>query len=237
MYYDGQIGGGLPPRVGRIEEGVLAAEMRFEHEFTVEVPVAQAWRALAGADAVAASLPDAELRAVDGVHTGRIQLDGSRNLACEATVTAVDEDEDEHVATVSVHGRQVEGPAIGSAVLRTRITEEGSATRIRLTAEVLTTGHDPGNGFRASAQRMFEAVVEGLERRAREQPAEVPAAATPAPAAATPSSVEPPRAAPLPVAAGRSWPQRAAAHKPLLGGAAGLVIAAVVLRRMRRGRF
>jgi len=205
----------------------LAAEMRFEHEFTVEVPVAQAWRALAGADAVAGSLPDAELRAVDGVYTGRIQLDGSRNLACEATVTAVDEDEDEHVATVSVHGRQVEGPAIGSAVVRTRITEEGSATRNRLTAEVLTTGHDPGNGFRARAHRVFEAVVDGLERRAREQPAEVPAAATPAP------DVE----APLPVVADRSWLERATAHKPLLGGAAGLVIAAVVLRRMRRGRF
>jgi carbon monoxide dehydrogenase subunit G len=206
--------------------------MRFEHEFTVEVPLEQAWRALPDADAVAASLPRAELRAVDGVHTGRIQLEGSRDLACEATITTVDQDEDEHVATVSVHGRQVGGPGIGSALLRSRFSAEGSVTRVSLTADVLTTGHDPGNGFRAGAERIFEAVVEGLERRARERPPER-AAAPPQHAAAASERAE---TAQLPVLAERSWVDRMTSPKPLLGGAAGLVIAAVVLRRTRRSR-
>jgi carbon monoxide dehydrogenase subunit G len=210
--------------------------MRFEHEFTVEVPLEQAWRALPDADAVAASLPRAELRAVDGVHTGRIQLEGSRDLACEATITTVDQDEDEHVATVSVHGRQVGGPGIGSALLRSRFSAEGSVTRVSLTADVLTTGHDPGNGFRAGAERIFEAVVEGLERRARERPAAPPERPAAPAAAAPPPAAEAPTAAQLPVLAERSWVERMTAPKPLLGGAAGLVIAAVVLRRTRRGR-
>jgi carbon monoxide dehydrogenase subunit G len=213
------------------QEGELAAEMRFEHEFTVEVPLDQAWRALADADALAASFPDARLRAVDGVHTGRIELDASRKLSCEATITGVDQDDDEHVATVSVHGRQVAGPAIGSAVLRSRLSDEGSGTKVNLTADVLTTGHEPGNGFEAEARRVFEAVAGGLERRAREgPPAAVPAAQAahvPAPAAA-PESV--------PVPAQGSWRVRASADKRLAGGAAGIVIAAFALRRVRRRR-
>ncbi len=206
----------------------MAAEMRFEHEFTVEVPLEQAWRMLADADALAAALPNAQLRAVDGVHTGRIQFDSDRNLSCEATISAVDQDEDEHVATVSVHGRQVEGPAIGSVILRSRLSDQGSATAVSLTAEVLTTGHESGNGFQAGAQRMFEAVAEGLERRARERP---PAVAALPP---TPAPADVPASAPL--AAQGSWLERVSPQKRLAAGAAGLVITAALLRRMRRGR-
>jgi carbon monoxide dehydrogenase subunit G len=204
--------------------------MRFEHEFTVEVPLDQAWRALADADAVAASLPGARLRAVDGVHTGRIEFDASRKLACEATIAGVDQDEDEHVATVSVHGRQVEGPAIGSAVLRSRLSDEGGTTKVSLTAEVLTTGHDPGNGFQAEARKMFEAVADGLERRAREGP--------PAAAVSTSQAAQDEAPAPEPASepAQGSWLERASADKRVAAGAAGLAIAAVVLRRRRRRR-
>jgi carbon monoxide dehydrogenase subunit G len=209
------------------QEGELAAEMRFEHEFTVEVPLEQVWRALADPDALAASLPGAELRAVDGAHIGRIQLDAGRNLSCEATITAVDQDEDEHVATVSMHGRQVQGPAVGSAVLRSRLSDRDSATNVSLTAEVLTTGHDPGNGFQDGARRLFEEVAEGLERRAQERP---PAMA--------PETAQVPALAPAaaPAQGQGSWLERAGAQKRVVGGAAGLGIAAVLLRRMRRRR-
>jgi carbon monoxide dehydrogenase subunit G len=203
--------------------------MRFEHEFTVEVPLEQAWRALANPDALAASLPEAELRAVDGTHVGRIELDPSRNLSCEATITAVDQDEDEHVATVSIHGRQVQGPAIGSAVLRSRLSERDSATNVSLTAEVLTTGHDPGDGFQEGASRMFQAVAEGLEQRAKEGP---PTTAAEAPVARTRALA--PAAEPMPVQG--SWLENAGGQKRLVGAAAGLAIAAVVLRRVRRRR-
>lgn len=193
----------------------MAAEMRFEHEFVVEVPLQQAWRVLADADALAAALPDAQLRAVNGIHSGRVQLDPSHNLSCEATITAVDRDEDEHVATVSVHGRQVEGPGIGSAILRSRLSDQGAATAVTLTAEVLTTGHEPGNGFQTAARRMFETVAEGLECRARET---ATAAAAPPTPAAQGSRLQ------------RVTPQRLAA------GAAGLVITVALARRTRRGR-
>ena len=208
----------------------MAAEMRFEHEFTVEVPLEEAWRALAHADAVAAALPRAQLRAVDGVHIGRVELD--RDVACEATVAAVDQDEDEHVATVTVHGRQVGGPGIGSAVLRSRLRERDATTTVSLTAEVLTTGHEPGNGFQDAARGIFDAVAEGLERHARERP----------PAPAIPTAVQGSALAPAPAPASppaapqRAWLERLDPQKRRIAGAAGLVISAAVLRRMRRSR-
>jgi carbon monoxide dehydrogenase subunit G len=194
--------------------------MRFEHEFTVEVPLEEVWTTVSGPDALAASLPGASLRAIDGMHAGRIELGGGQGLACEATIAALDQDDDEHVATVSVHGRQVEGPGIGSATLRSRLSQEGSATRVKLVAEVLTTGHGPGNGFEAGARSLFDAVAEGLERQARERPA--------------PVAVPPPEEAAAMVPAARSWLERTGGQKQLIGGAAALLIAGTLLRRMRR---
>lgn len=221
------------------QEGELAAEMRFEHEFTVKVPLDQAWRALADADAVAAVLPGAQLRAVDGVHTGRIELNPRSDLACEATLSAVDQDDDDHVATVAVHGRQVGGPGIGSAVLRSRLRERDAATTVTLTAEVLTTGHDPGNGFQDAARGIFDAVAEGLERHARERPPEsavAPDAVAPASLVSPTSPGGAPAPAPSPVVAPRGWLERLDPQQRLIAGAAGLVISAAVLRRMLRGR-
>jgi uncharacterized protein len=208
----------------------LAAEIRFEHEFTVEVPLEDAWRVLATPDALAATLPGSQLRAVDGVHTGRVELEGSTGVACVATITAVDQDDDEHIATLSVHGRQVEGPGIGSATLRSRLSESGPATQVRLVAEILTTGHEPGGGFEQGARRLFDVVAEGLERQARERPAPS-REPVPRPRPGLAPAPQPPAGLVKPAG---SWLERAGAQKRLIGGAAGLVIAAALLRRMRR---
>lgn len=210
----------------------MAAEIRFEHEFTVEVPLEQAWRALATPGALAATLPGSELRSVDGLHTGRVELDGGTGVACVATITAVDQDDDEHVATVSVHGRQVEGPGIGSATLRSRVSESGSSTQVSLVAEILTTGHEPGNGFEQGARRLFDVVAQGLERQARKRPAPTAEPEVgPGPTLAPAPQAEPAEALAKPVG---SWLERPGAQRRLIGGAAGLVMAAVLLRRMRR---
>src|SRR5579884_2525193 len=200
--------------------------MRFEHEFTVDVPLEHAWRTLADPGSVSASLPESKLRAVDGIHTGRIELDSARGLACEATITGVDQDDDEHVATVAVHGRQVDGPGIGSAIVRSHLRERSGSTTVTLTADVLTTGHAPGNGFETAARGIFEAVAKGIERCTLERP---PAAATPPPSTQTPELAAPP-------AVRQRAPLERLDDKRLIGGAAALVIAAAALRRMRRSR-
>jgi carbon monoxide dehydrogenase subunit G len=206
--------------------------MRLEHEFTVAVPLTRAWNALAGADAVAACVPRAQLRAVDGEQTGRIQLDSDRPVSCEARIFTVDRDEDDHVATVAVQGRECDGPGVGSAILRSRLAaDEASATRVVLTADVSSSGHQPGAGFEDAARRLFMQVGEALEQRALELPAPAELAA-PAqrPDAQTPTAQPPAQTTQSQAQPGRPAAMGAAAL------AAGALVAVVALRRRRGAR-
>lgn len=203
--------------------------MRLEHEFTVAVPLTRAWNALAGADAVAACLPRAQLRAIDGEQTGRIELDPDHSVACEARIFTVDRDEDDHVATVVLQGRELNGAGVGSAMLSSRLAAaEESATRVVLTAEVSSTGHQPGNGFEDAAQRLLKQVAEALEQRALELPE--PAASPERSGAETPVAGPSAQTTPVPSRPGKPAAVSVAAV------AAGAVIALVVRRRRRGAR-
>lgn len=205
--------------------------MRLEHEFTVEVPLEQAWNAVSSADAVAASLPRAELRAVDGVQTGRIELDADHGVWGEGRIITIDRDNDEHVATVAVQGRQVNGPGVGSVILRSHVTPAvGSATHVALSAEVNTSGHDPGNGFEAAATQLLGQVAERLQQRARE----LPAPAEPSAGLVTGEDRAP--VGPAPASSASPGRKRIGVVVGLGVGAAGAVIAAAAVRRRRGAR-
>jgi carbon monoxide dehydrogenase subunit G len=199
--------------------------MRIEHEFTVAVPLAQAWDALAGADAVAACLPGAQLHAADGVQAGLIEL-ADRGVACDATILGVDRDEDDHIDTVALRGRQRNGPGIGSATLRSRLSAaDGSATRVLLSADVSSSGHRPGKEFEDAARRLLAQLGEGLRQRALELPGRAePAGSIPRPRPLTDAPLEPPTGKPRMLKFGAA-----------AAGAAALV-AVVVLRRRRSAR-
>ncbi len=196
-------------------------EIRMERCFTVEAPPEQVWAVLSDASVLAASLPRAQLRLVDGVHTGRIELDSERAIACEATLLAVDRDDDDHVTTVSIRGRQLGGPGIGSATVRSRLAAEGSGTRISLDAEVLVTGYEKGSGFENGARALFEAAGDRLQERARRAPLRPAPADAPAPAVVQP---------PVPALVNT----RASRQKQLICVAAGALVAAALFRGLRR---
>jgi len=141
--------------------------MRLEREFMVEAPVDHVWRALRDPGSLAACIPDADLRLVDGVYAGRVTLtaNGSQ-IGCEAALRAVDEDEDEHAATVVIHGRELGGVGIGSATVRSRCEPAASATRVSLTAELVASGQRDRQAAHERARAVFEQVAAALERRA-----------------------------------------------------------------------
>src|SRR5436305_14427424 len=131
----------------------MAEEMRLEKELTVGVPLDRAWRTLSDPETFASCLPDAELQSVDGVYAGQATLgsDGSR-IVCETTLRALDQDEDEHTATILLQARQVGGPGLGSATLQSRCESADSATRVTLSAEVVASGHEQsGEAFERAA--------------------------------------------------------------------------------------
>src|ERR1700758_1891836 len=128
--------------------------MRLEKEFTVGAPMETAWRAVSDAGVLAASIPGAQLRAVDDVYTGRLEVPpGGGGFVCEATLRSVDQDADEHVATAVLHARQLGGPAIGSAMVRSRCEAAGDETRVLLSAEVSSSGYEARGAALESAAR------------------------------------------------------------------------------------
>jgi hypothetical protein len=211
----------------------MAEEMRLEKELTVEVPLDRAWHTLSDLDTFASCLPDAELSSVDGAYTGRVTLgtDGGR-IVCETTVRALDQDADEHVATILVHARQVDGPAIGSATVQSRCENADSATRVKLSAEVVASGYErTGEVFERAAKELFDEVGERLQQRAVTAP---PAAQ---PLQGGPASVRDPDASTTMAAAqAAAAPARAqgGAERQLALAAAGILL--IVLVRWLLGK-
>lgn len=206
--------------------------MRLEKELTVEVPLDRAWRTLSDLDTFASCLPDAELSPADGAYTGRVTFgtDGSR-IVCETTVRALDQDADEHLATILVHARQVDGPAIGSATVQSRCESADSATRVKLSAEVVASGYErTGEVFERAAKELFDEVGERLRQRALTAP---PAAQ---PLGGGPASARDSDASTVMAAARAAAPARAqgGAERQLALAAAGILL--IVLVRWLLGR-
>jgi uncharacterized protein len=221
--------------------------MRLEKEFVVGAPLERVWPAVKDPGILAACLPGADLQPRDDVFAGRVEAtaDG-RQIRCDATLRAVDADEDEHVATILLHGRQLEGPAIGSATVRSRCQPADSSTRVILTAELSSSGHaHPGAGLEAAARELFEKAAGRLEERAAAAPP--PASETPPVSIAPPASERPPASeapprvpAPLPAhaAAQKKLPREVLAGGALAGGAVvGVLLARRLLGRRRKGRW
>ena len=206
--------------------------MRLEREFTVEAPLDTAWRALSDVGVLANSIPGAQLQAVDDVYTGQLEVPaGGGRIVCEATVRSVDQDEDEHVATILLHARQVGGPGIGSATVRSCCEAADGETRVLLSAEVRSSGYEGGEAALESAAReVLDKAADKLGERATAPPSPVTPLPTGAgrPAAAAPGAVTSTESPPAGAAAQTRLPRRVA----LAGG----VLVAVVLVRKLLGR-
>jgi carbon monoxide dehydrogenase subunit G len=143
------------------------------------------WRVLSDPSVFAACLPQSKLQFADDTYVGHVTLGlNGGQIRCEASLRAVDEDEDEHAATILLQGRQLEGPGIGSITVRNRCEAVDSATRVSVSAELVSSGHRGGEEVRAQARKVFEDVTAALETKA----------AAPAP---EPVSEAPPRSATL----------------------------------------
>jgi carbon monoxide dehydrogenase subunit G len=142
--------------------------MRLEKEFIVAAPLERVWLAVSDAGIFASSIPGGELRAIDDIYAGQFEFaaDGPRVL-CETTVRSVDCDEDEHVATILLHARQLGGPGIGSATIRSRCEAAGGETRVLLSAEVRSGGHEAGaQALESAARKILDKTTETLGERA-----------------------------------------------------------------------
>lgn len=116
--------------------------MRFEHEFTVPVPVEQAWPALLDVERVAPCLPGATLETVEGDSlTGRMKVKvGPITITYRGEAAFEDVDKDARTLTVRASGKESRGAGTAAATVLARLHPEGADTRVTVETSFTVTG-------------------------------------------------------------------------------------------------
>ncbi|WP_066369171.1 SRPBCC family protein [Herbidospora mongoliensis] len=129
--------------------------MRFEHEFTVPVPVDQAWSVLLDVERLAPCLPGATLDSVEGdTATGRMRVGvGPLGVTYRGTAQITDVDKDTRVVQIAATGS--DGTETAEATLVARLVEEAGGVTVAL--EMSYTGpEDVGARFAANLAALIE---------------------------------------------------------------------------------
>ncbi|MFF1300775.1 MULTISPECIES: SRPBCC family protein [unclassified Streptomyces] len=194
--------------------------MELHHEFTVPVPVEEAWRALLDIERVAPCMPGATVRDYDGTTVnGSVKVKvGPITVTYQGTAVFEEQDEDARRIVLVASGRETRGQGTARATVTGTLTEQDGGTAVSVRTDLTVTGRPAqfGRGVMAEVgDRIIGRFAQNLAEQLGDKPQE------------TPPVVDEPldlfRTAGVPVA------KRAAA-------AAAVVVVAlvVVLRRWRR---
>lgn len=116
--------------------------MRFEHEFTVPVPVEQAWAVLLDVERVAPCLPGAALDVFEGDEfTGRMKVKvGPITVTYRGTARFEDVDKDSYSLAIQASGKEARGSGTASATVRARMEPREQATLVTVETSFNVTG-------------------------------------------------------------------------------------------------
>lgn len=156
--------------------------MKIDYEFTVGVPVDQAWDRMLDLEKIAPCLPGAAIQeeTADGEYAGTITVEiGPITVGYKGTVMFEETDERGHRAVLRATGRETRGQGTASATIVSTLREEGDGTRVNVETDLLLTGRVAqfGRGIaQGVATEMLDEFAACLER-------EISGAAEPAVAA------------------------------------------------------
>ncbi|MGP3958541.1 SRPBCC family protein [Nonomuraea sp. 3N208] len=116
--------------------------MRFEHEFTVPVPIEQAWAVLLDVERVAPCLPGATLDIYEGDEfTGRLKVKvGPIMVTYRGTARFEDVDKDSYSLTIQASGKEARGSGTASASVKARLAAHEDATAVTVETTFNVTG-------------------------------------------------------------------------------------------------
>jgi carbon monoxide dehydrogenase subunit G len=116
--------------------------MELDHEFTVPVPVDQAWPVLLDVEKIAPCLPGATLDSVDGNEfTGRLKVKlGAMTITYKGSARIASQDESAHTVTIEGTGKEARGSGTASATVQAQMHDEGEQTRVTVHTKLNVTG-------------------------------------------------------------------------------------------------
>ena len=157
--------------------------MELTNEFTVDVPVDQAWDILTDLPRIAPCMPGAQLREVVGdEHHGVVKVKvGPITAEYRGTATFVERDRQAHRAVLRAEGRETRGQGNASATITAVLQPVDRATKVAVTTDLTITGRVAqfGRGVLADvSNKLLGQFVERLEQMVlsggRDAPAEQP---------------------------------------------------------------
>ncbi|MER6529778.1 SRPBCC family protein [Streptomyces sp. NPDC001508] len=198
--------------------------MELHHEFTVPVPVDDAWHALLDIERIAPCLPGATVEEYDGTTvTGAVKVKvGPVTVAYRGTAVFEEKDGTAHRMVLVASGRETRGQGTARATVTGTLSGRDGGTAVAVDTDLTVTGRPAqfGRGVLAEVgDRLVGQFAQCLAERLGERPE--------APAPAAPEPLDLVRTAGIPVA------KRAAAVAAALGV---LVLAYAGVRRCLRSR-
>ncbi|MET9913214.1 SRPBCC family protein [Streptomyces sp. NPDC006476] len=205
--------------------------MELHHEFSVPVPVDDAWRTLLDIERVAPCMPGATVEEYDGkTVTGAVKVKvGPITVTYKGTAVFEEQDEAAHRMVLIASGRETRGQGTARATVTGTLSERDGGTAVSVRTDLTVTGRPAqfGRGVLAEVgDRLVGQFAQCLSEKITGPAA--PAVEEPPGAETQPAETEPLdllRTAGVPVA------KRAAAGAAALGLA---VLAFLGLRRLRR---
>jgi carbon monoxide dehydrogenase subunit G len=116
--------------------------MELHHEFTVPVPVEDAWHALLDIERVAPCLPGAVVEDYDGrTVTGSVKVKvGPVTVTYRGTAVFEEQDETAHRMVLAASGRETRGPGTARATVTGTLAEHDGGTAVSVRTDLSVTG-------------------------------------------------------------------------------------------------
>ncbi|CAB4367273.1 MAG: membrane oxidoreductase [Actinobacteria bacterium] len=162
--------------------------MDLNHQFTVAVPVEDAWRILTDVERIAPCLPGAQLQEVEGdTYRGIVKVKvGPIQAQFKGQASFLERDDVAHKAVLKGEGRDTTGKGNASALITAELTAvDATSTSVTVSTDLSITGKVAQFGRGAMADisdKLLAQFVDNLNTLIAEQPS-TPAAAAPAAAA------------------------------------------------------
>ena len=142
--------------------------MELAHEFTVAVPVEQAWDVLTDVARIAPCMPGAVLTEVDGsTYHGQVKIKvGPITAQYKGTASFAEKDEAARRVVLKASGRDTRGQGTASATVTAAMAEEAGSTTVSIVTDLSVSGRVAqfGRGVMADVSaRLLEQFVHNLE--------------------------------------------------------------------------